>query len=242
METRLDTPSRQPTNGPWVLFQSWRKLLFAHWPVPVERLRGLVPEPLVLEEFDGRAWIGLTPFLLTGMRARFMPAVPGISEFPEMNLRTYVRFGGRAGIYFFSLDAGSRLAVAGARLGYGLPYFAADMDLRQDADGWTRYLSRRRDGDAVFAGRYRPAGPVFRAERGTLDHFLTERYSLFTVRGGKVVRGDIQHAPWPLQPAEAEIERNTVAAEHGIALPERPPLLHYSERQDTRIWPPRVVS
>lgn len=229
--------------GPWIMFQSWRELLFAHWPVPVEQLRPLVPSELVLEEFGGSAWIGLTPFRLTDLHARFLPPVPGLSEFPEMNLRTYVRVGDRPGIYFFSLDAASTLAVLGARIGYRLPYYRAGMRI-DSRDGWVHYRSRRRDpSGAEFAGRYRPAGPVFQAERGTLEHFLAERYALYTVPGsGRILRGDIHHRPWPLQPAEAEIERNTVPAAHGITLPEREPLLHYAARQDTLVWPPKLVS
>lgn len=228
--------------GPWIMFQSWRELLFAHWPVPAAALRPLVPAELVLEEFDGSAWIGLTPFRLTELHLRSLPPVPGLSAFPEMNLRTYVRVGDRAGIFFFSLDAASWLAVAGARTGYRLPYFKAEMHV-ESRDGWIHYRSRRRgESGAEFAGRYRPAGPVFRAERGTLEYFLAERYALYTVlRSGKVLRGDIHHRPWPLQRAEAEIERNTVPAAHGITLPEQAPLLHYSDRQDTLVWPPKLM-
>lgn len=229
--------------GPWIMFQSWRELLFAHWPVPAEALRPLVPSALVLEEFEGSAWIGLTPFRLTDLHPRFLPAVPGLSEFPEMNLRTYVRVEEKPGIHFFSLDAASVLAVVGARLGYRLPYYPAEMRIER-RDGWIHYRSRRSSGNgAEFVGRYRPVGPAFQAEHGTLEHFLIERYALYTVLGnGRVVRGDIHHRPWTLRRAEAEIERNTVPAAHGITLPDRAPLLHYAGRQDTLIWPPRSAS
>lgn len=223
---------------PWVMFQSWRHLLFAHWPLPAERLRPLVPPALELEEHDGHAWLGMTPFVLEDLRPRCLPAVPGLSSFPEMNLRTYVRVGDRPGIFFFSLDAASRLAVMGARLGYRLPYRHARMGVRLD-DGWVRYRSRRDDGSAEFTGRYRPEGRVFQAREGSLEHFLTERYALYTVlRSGSVLRGDIHHHPWPLQTAEAEITRNTVPQAHGIEVPTTPPLLHFSARQDTLVWPP----
>ncbi len=223
---------------PWVMFQSWRRLLFAHWPLPSSDLRPFVPPELALETFDGSAWIGITPFQLCDLQVRPLPPLPGVSSFPELNLRTYVRRGDRPGIFFFSLDAGNRVAVAAARTLYRLPYFHAEMSMEEEGD-WIRYRSRRGEDAAHFVGRYRPTGRVFTAEPGSLEHFLTERYALYTVSGGTVLRGDIHHPPWPLQTAEADIERNTVAAAAGIALPPGGPLLHYSERQDTIIWLPR---
>lgn len=229
-------------DGPWIMFQSWRELLFAHWPVPFQALRPLVPPELVLEQFDGSAWIGLIPFRVTGLRPRLLPPLPGFSQFPEMNLRTYVRVGSRPGIFFFSLDAASTLAVLAARLGYRLPYFRADMRVHS-RDGWVHYGSRRYRGGAEFAGRFRPVGEVFHAQAGTLEHFLIERYALYAIVGnGRILRGDIHHRPWPIQPAEAVIERNTVPAAHGISLPARAPLLHYAARQDTLVWPPKLGS
>lgn len=226
---------------PWVMFQSWRRLLFAHWPVPPGQLRALVPDSLELETFEGQAWVGLTPFDLRGLRARFMPAVPGPSDFPEMNLRTYVRVGDRPGIFFFTLEAGSDLAVAGARTFYRLPYHRADMEIREE-NGWFHYRSERKGGGATFRGRYRPSGDVAHARSGTLEYFLTERYVLYSaLRDGGVLTADIHHGPWPLQPAEAEIEVNTVPDAHGIDLPDREPLLHYAARQDTLVWAPKTV-
>lgn len=224
---------------PWVLFQSWQRLLFAHWALPAERLRPLVPARLELESFDGYAWLGITPFMLAGFRPRILPAIPGVSDFPELNLRTYVRVGDRPGIHFFSLDAGSRAAVLGARTWFRLPYHHAAMRIEGDETDWIRFRSRRDDGEAEFVARYRPAGAVSVPEPGTLEYFLTERYALYTVlRDGTVLRGDIHHRPWRLQPAEAEITRNELAAASGIALPDGPPLLHFAARQDTLIWSP----
>jgi uncharacterized protein len=224
--------------GPWMMFQSWQKLLFAHWRVDPAALRPLVPAPLELELYEGSAWVGVTPFLLAGMRLRMLPPVPGLASFPELNLRTYVRYGSRPGIHFFSLDAASGLAVTGARAFFRLPYRRAEMGIEEEAD-WIRFRSRRPNGSAVFAARYRPAGEAFHAERGSLEWFLTERYALFTVlRNGKVLRGDIHHRPWPLQPAEGEVEAGSLAAAEGVELPADSPLLHFSRRQDTVIWPP----
>ena len=223
------------------MFQSWRSLLFAHWPVPFEALRSLVPRQLELETHDGTAWVGLTPFCLVGLRARLVPPIPGLSTFPEMNLRTYVRVDDAPGIHFFTLEASSLAAVLFARLGYRLPYHHARMRI-DERDGWISYQSGRRHGAVAFAGRYRATGPVFRPQPGSLEYFLIERYCLYRVlESGAILRAQIHHRPWSLQLAEAEIARNTVAAAHGISLPPTPPLLHFAARQDTLVWPPERV-
>ncbi|MHB1169664.1 MAG: YqjF family protein [Longimicrobiales bacterium] len=227
-------------NMPWVMFQSWQQLLFAHWPIPASVLRPLIPPQLTLEEFDGTAWLGQTPFVLRDLRPRGIPAVPAVSDFPEMNLRTYVRYGSRSGIWFFTLEAASSLAVSGARTFFRLPYHHARMTVRQ-TDGWIDYRSERTSGDVVFHGRYRPVGLPEEPRYGTLEHFLVERYALFTVlRSGRVLRCDIHHTPWRLHQAEAEIARNTLPQAYGITLPGTEPLLHYSERQDSLIWAPEL--
>jgi uncharacterized protein YqjF (DUF2071 family) len=224
------------------MFQSWREQLFAHWRIPGEQIRPLVPAQLELDTFDGSAWLGLTPFRITGLRVRGLPELPFGSDFPELNLRTYVTVGGQGGVYFFSLDAGSSLAVIAARIGYGLPYHSADMEITTAADGWIHYRCNRDTGDADLVARYRPRpDEPYRADARTLDHFLIERYVLYVVRGEKVVRGDIHHRPWLLQPAEAVFETNSIAVAAGLALPLEPPLLHYSSRQDALIWPPAIV-
>jgi uncharacterized protein len=224
--------------GPWMMFQSWQTLLFAHWRLAPASLRSLVPAPLELDLHDGEAWVGVTPFRLAGLRLRLMPPVPGASEFPELNLRTYVRYGGRPGVFFFSLDAASRMAVAGARTFFRLPYRHADMGM-ETAGGWTTFRSERIGGTASFMARYRPTGPAAHPQPGSLEAFLTERYALFTVlRGGKVLRADIHHPPWPLRPAEATVSADRLAAAEGVTLPADEPLLHFSERQDTVVWPP----
>jgi len=227
--------------GPWVNAQSWLDLLFAHWPLDPERVRPLVPAPLELDLYEGRAWIGVVPFLLAGFRARLLPPIPGTAVFPEVNVRTYVRHGGKAGVWFFSLDAASRLAVHGARLAFGLPYFHADMAIDRNG-GWIRYASRRRGGgdEAALACRYRPTGAPFEPAPGTLEHFLVERYALFALRRGRLVRGEIHHRPWTLRAAEAEIARATLVRAAGIELPDAPPLAHVAARQDSLIWPPRA--
>jgi uncharacterized protein len=212
----------------WLQGQTWERLLFAHWRVDEDALRAHVPEELALETFDGSAWLAITPFRLSGLRLRGTLPLPRLSSFPELNVRTYVRRGDRPGIWFFSLDAASRWAVTAARRTYRLPYHLARMRVAARG-GWVEYSSARTG--HVFEGRYRATGAVFRAEPGTLEHFLTERYCLWTYGPA---RAEIHHPPWPLQRAEAELEVNTMAPS-GIELA-GDPLCHYAERQDVVIW------
>lgn len=229
-------------SAPWIMFQSWQRQLFAHWKVPASTLRALVPQPLELDAYHGETYVGVTPFDLCGLRFRFLPPLPIASNFLEVNVRTYVRYGGKPGVFFFSLDAASRLAVLGARATFRLPYFAADMNIAQRGDA-IDYRSRRTGADAELAVRYRPTGAPVTASPGTLDHFLIERYALYVVHtNGRVLRGDIHHAPWQLHPAAADFERNMLAAASRLDLPAVEPILHYSARQDSLLWPPAVAS
>jgi uncharacterized protein YqjF (DUF2071 family) len=219
--------------------QTWTDLLFAHWSLAPEALRGVVPEQLSLDTFDGQAWLAVTPFAVRNLRLRWMPPVPGLSSFPEVNVRTYVSVGGKPGIFFFSLDADSIPAVAAARRLYRLPYFRARMSIRRQDDR-VRFCSVRVSGEAPAGAElrsgYRPVGDVFAARPGTLEHWLTERYCLYTLDdSGRVLRGEIHHPPWPLQAAAAEIEVNTMAREVGLELSGEP-LLHYAARQNVVFW------
>jgi uncharacterized protein YqjF (DUF2071 family) len=243
----LATPARQAAvveetghrpwplpQGEWIQAQTWDHLLFAHWRVPEEELRRHVPEQLPLDTFDGSAWIAITPFRVSGLRVRGLLPLPYLSSFLELNTRTYVSLDGKPGIYFFSLDAESALAVEAARRLYRLPYFRARMFA--DLGPEIRYRSQRTEGErASFEGRYHAAGAAETAAAGSLEHFLTERYCLFTLHEGRTHWAEIHHPPWPLQPAEAEIAENTMPPP-GIDL-DGEPLLHYSERQDVVIWP-----
>lgn len=221
--------------------QTWNTLLFAHWPVPSETLRPLIPSALTLEQFGGQAWLGITPFVLTGLRPRGAPAVPGLSAFPEINVRTYVTIGGKPGVYFFSLDAESALAVSAARALYSLPYFRARFDVRVDA-GTVTYATVRRDGTAEFSAVYRPTGDATRASAGTLTAWLTERYCLYAEdRRGMLYRAEIHHPPWLLRPASADIRRNTMTTPLGITLPDVAPVLHYADTLHVHVWPPERV-
>jgi uncharacterized protein YqjF (DUF2071 family) len=227
---------------PWLQGQTWLDLLFAHWSLPVEALRPAVPPELPLDTFDGRAWLGITPFELGGLRLRGTPPVPGRSRFPETNVRTYTTVDAKPGIYFLSLDADSSLAVAGARLMFRLPYFRARMSIER-VGGEVVYRSRRTGPDASLHVRFRPCGPVFHARPGTLEHFLTERYCLYTLDGRRHLhRAQIHHPPWLLQEAHADFELNTMTAPYGIDLPAEGPLCHFSARQDVVVWALEPVS
>jgi uncharacterized protein len=224
----------------WLMGQTWEDLLFAHWRAPADPVRALLPSGLELDLYEGEAWIGVTPFRLTGLRARGLPPLPFVSSFLELNTRTYVTAGGKAGIWFFGLDASSELAVLAARYGYKLPYYRADIRAER-RDGWISYEARRRDprgASASFRARYRPSGAAVEPALHSLAHFLTERYCLYAVAAqGRLLRGEIHHLPWKLQPAEAEIDANTMAP-RGVELGGEDPLLHFSARQDVVIWPP----
>jgi uncharacterized protein len=228
--------------APWVMAQRWNTLLFAHWPVPVATMRALVPAALSVDVREDSAWVSVTPFYLDALRPHLGPALPGLSSFLEINVRTYVTFDEKPGVYFFSLDASSTIAVRAARLLYHLPYHRAAMRLHAAADAMIAFESRRQGRiapPAVFQGRYRAAGPVMHSTLDSLDRWLTERYCLYTVDSAqRVYRTDIHHAPWPLQPAELEITANSMALSAGITLPKQPPRIAYAERLDVVVWPP----
>lgn len=229
--------------SPWVMTQTWHDLLFAHWPVSAAALREKVPPAFELDLFDGRGWLGIVPFHMTNVAARGVPSVPWMSAFPELNVRTYVRVGDRPGVYFFSLDAGSWLTVQAARIFFNLPYYPAAMTVRAQA-GTIEYESRRTglSSAASFSARYRPAGVPFEASSGSLEYFLAERYCLYNLgRFGAPYRLEIHHPPWPLQPAEAELTRNTMADAAGLSLPDVKPLVHFSKRQDMVAWAPSAL-
>lgn len=230
-------------SGPWIMAQSWHNLLFAHWQIDAAELRPHIPPQLLIDTFEGKAWLSVVPFRMSGVRLRWTPALPWLSAFPELNVRTYVTTQGKPGVWFFSLDAANAIAVAAARLSFHLPYFRARMTCDED-DGWIQYKSERANRSAPgasFAGRYRPIGECFQAQPGTLPHFLTERYCLYSAAGERIYRGDIHHPVWRLQAAEAEFTKNSMAEAAGLVLPAEMPLLHFARRQDMVAWAPHRV-
>jgi uncharacterized protein len=223
-----------PDGKPWVMGQTWENLLFAHWRVPIEDLEPVVHPKIPIDTFDGSAWIGITPFTVTGLHLRGTPPPPGPSSFHEINVRTYATIDDKPGIYFLSLDAASRAAVHAARTVYRLPYFHAEIE----ADEKIRYRSERKhDPPAAFRAEYHPQGDAYKAEPGSFDHWATERYCLYTLDDDqRIHRGEIHHPPWPLQEATAEIARNTMTAPYGIDL-KGDPILHFAQKQDVVFWP-----
>ena len=219
------------------MMQVWYDLLFAHWPVSRETLRSLIPRPLEIDTLGGEAWLAVTPFHMdTEFRSVPLPSF----RFPELNCRTYVSYRGKPGVFFFSLDAGSRLAVWAARSSYKLPYFYSQMKIESE-DGKIGYSAVRLKSRAQFVATYGPESPVYRSQPGTLEHWLTERYCLYTYSRGQVYRGEIHHIPWPLQSAACEIRENSIATAAGIELPDTAPVLHFSRRLEVLIWPLRRV-
>jgi uncharacterized protein len=223
----------------WHMTMSWLDLLFAHWSFAPETIRALLPAGLELDTFEDRAWVGVVPFRMANTGPRGLNWLPGVSAFPELNVRTYVVVDGKPGVWFFSLDAASIVAVHAARVGFHLPYFRARMNC-EERSGWIEYHSERRHPGApagAFHGRYRGVGPVYQSTPGTLEHWLTERYCLYAKdRAGRTCRGEIHHMQWPLQKAEVEIETCTVTDGWSISLPDEPPLLHFARRLDVIGW------
>jgi uncharacterized protein len=232
-----------PCADDWSVAMCWHDLLFAHWPIRADRLRSLIPAALEIDTYDDWAWIGFVPFRMTGIRLRRMPNFCSLA-FPELNVRTYVRrrYGNgveKSGVWFLSLDATSRLGVCAAKRWYRLPYHLARVNIHRNKDE-VAFSSHRRTTNKTVAAlriRYRPTGEPHAASVGTLEHWLTERYSLFAkCRCSRVARADIHHAPWQLQPAEAEIETNTMLEPLKLKLPTTQPLLHFAERVDAVAW------
>jgi uncharacterized protein YqjF (DUF2071 family) len=212
------------------------ELLFAHWPIESSKVRNLVPAPLDVQEFQGTSYVGLVPFRMAGVMRRPLPDLPYVSAFPEINLRLYVEFDGRPGVWFLSLDADNALAVWAARRFFNLPYHRARMSIEPVRGGF-EYRSTRRGSSANFVGHYAPCGPVFEASPGSVEHFLTERYCLYAQdRLGRLWRNDVHHVPWPLQRATAEIERVSLFEPHGLKLDGPPPLLHFASRLDVVVY------
>lgn len=229
---------------PWIMRMTWSELLFAHWPVDPSVLAPLLPQGLSLDIREDTAWIGVVPFLMSDIAPRSCPAIPKLSRFLELNVRTYVTYGGKPGVWFFSLDAANRVAVRAARATFNLPYMDAAMSLDKDDSGGITYRSERNhrgEPPALFDASYRAIGETFHAQPGTLEHWLTARYCLYSADlKGRLYRGEIDHAPWTLSPASWEVRQNTMCNPWGIGLTGQPHLL-VAQPIKVRAWVTALV-
>ncbi|MFD0870755.1 MULTISPECIES: YqjF family protein [Paenibacillus] len=219
----------------WIMKQSWQHVLFLHWPVPVSSIRERVPRPLTIDTFKGQAWLGVVAFRMTGIRLRGCP-VPYPFSFPEVNVRTYVSHQQGPGVYFITLDASDPIVLNIAKWWYKLPYYRAKMQLKHK-DGFLKLSSRRVTSESPsFAAHYRPLSAPYQAEKGTLEHWLTERYRFYCIAKPyvKIYCGQVFHPPWPLQSVELAQLANTLTDALGIHLPDEPVLLHYSRGVNAR--------
>jgi uncharacterized protein YqjF (DUF2071 family) len=229
---------RERPDGQPLMHQNWGKLLFMHWRIEEHELRPLIPPQLEIDKFDGTAWIGIIPFTMWDIRALppFMPAVPGFSSAHELNVRTYVHLDGVPGVWFCSLDCNSAAAVMAARAFYHLPYYNADIDLRQDAQTIEYSLKRRDDPAASFQASWNIGETNAFSHPDSLEFFLTERYCLYSEKGGDLYRARIFHQPWPLQQATLNSYASTMIESLGLKSFPGEPVLHYAEEIEVDVW------
>lgn len=225
-----------------LMYQSWGKLLFIHWRISVAALRPFIPERLTIDTFDDTAWMAITPFTLWGLRPVFLPAIPGISNFHEINCRTYVDLDDQPGVWFFSLDANSWLNTVAARLFYCLPYYYANIHLDQHGNTIDYRVKRTADKPASFRGTWTIGEDMPESDPGTLEFFLTERYCLYTEHKAEIFRCRIHHRPWPLQRASLHDHETDLFAGNGLPLPTGSPVVFAGGPVDVEVWPlERVV-
>jgi uncharacterized protein YqjF (DUF2071 family) len=220
--------------APHVAAMTWRDGLFAHWPVDPDDVRPHVPDQLTLETRDGRAWLSVLPFVLTDVGLRGTPSIARLA-FPELNVRTYVRYRGDPGLFFFSIDVDNAVLAATVGRTTRLPVYPARMRVGATEDTHVAFESERRntgipaDTPARFAATYRPVGEVFTAEPGTLEYWLTARRRFYAPEAAGVLTGEIAHEPWPLRPAEATIYENTMFDANDLPRPTGDPIVHYAD-------------
>ncbi len=221
--------TRRPEGEPVVMRQDWQQLLFLHWRVSPELIQATLPPGLSVDTFEGAAYIGLVPFTMRNVRPVWSPPVSGLSHFHEINVRTYVHAHGEPGVWFYSLDAANPIAVALARTLFHLPYYRAAMRLELSREsGEIAYHSRRQHPgiDTEESGmRYTPTQPVRHAAPGTLDHFLCERYLLYSQNGPRLFSGRVHHTPYPLQEATLHDLSDTLVTAAGFPnITDEPPV------------------
>ncbi|TWT75444.1 YqjF family protein [Allorhodopirellula solitaria] len=221
---------------------TWSDLLFAHWPVEPDKIASLLPAGVTLDTRGGKAWVGIVPFTMSNVRPRLLPPIRGLSRFLELNVRTYVSVHGKPGVWFFSLDAASPIAVRAARATFNLPYMDAKMAITLGEDDTVEYSSHRThrgEPAARLDASYVATGEFAQAQPDSLEHWLTARYCLYSVnRRGMIGRGEIDHPPWVLAPASYTERTNTMCRPLGLTLPDAPHLL-VAKPVDVQAWPVR---
>jgi uncharacterized protein YqjF (DUF2071 family) len=224
-----------PPHRPWIMAQHWDHVLFCSWPYPVAAVRPLVPAGLDIETFDGTAWVSLVALSMDDVHLRDLPPIPFTTNFPELNLRTYVTCNGRPGVYFMAIDCPNILCSWIGRTVFHTPYQDADVTMAREGDGWL--FSSARDGAVRFAASYQPTGKPYTAARGSLDAFLTERYAMFVrTHHGRLLLGAIQHADWPLQDVSVALSWNVALEAAGLPAPRQHPVERYSSGTATIVW------
>lgn len=244
MLTDIDHRPWALPNTPWVWAMKWLNSLFIHWPIDIESLRPHVPAALKIDTFDDQAWITVLPFRMAGSRLRYTPPLPWLSNFLELNVRTYVKAGGKGGVWVLSVEVSNPVVVRGTRFLYDMPFFHAKMSLTATGTA-LHYRSQRLHTDggfAEFSAVYEPSGSIIHADKGSLDHWLTERYCAYaTDRKGEVLRSEIHHAQWRLQSVEAEIQTNTLLDALGLNVSTTAPRFHYSPGVEVVAWIPQSL-
>jgi uncharacterized protein len=232
---------RARPEGTPVMHQNWENLLFLHWPIESDIIRSFIPPELEIDTLDNKAWLGITPFALTGLRVTALPPIPGLTSFDELNVRTYVHYHGIPGIWFFSLDASKVIPAVAARLFFMLPYFKAHIDFWQTAGQFSFDLKRTAAPDAHFRASWRAGIRLRDPDLESLAFFLVERYCYFVVQDTKVYMTRIYHHPWILDEATVESCDSTMAAAAGIPEPTGTPVAYFSRTQSVEIWPPTAL-
>lgn len=237
----------QTSHRPWPLpkskpfmIQYWEELLFLHWEISKQFLDEILPRGLEADTFQGKAYVGLVPFRMKGVRPIFLPPLPWVSYFSELNVRTYVKTQGKPGVYFFSLDAENRIVVEVARKFFYLPYLNAKMRFKRKGIKKDFHCTRidPRANPGEFHATYFPSSKIYQSKQNTLENWLTERYCLYSMDSERrIYRGEVHHLPWSLQKAEFDISHNTILKNHNIPVLEREPLAHYSESLKVILFP-----
>jgi hypothetical protein len=243
-----------PPDAHWLLSQSCNDLLFAHFAIDPPTLRRLVPDALTLDLYDGVAWLTVSPSSISHMRPSGIPALPGLSFFQQVNLRTYVTVQGKPGLYYFSVDTGSLSAVWFARVFFRMQYWhsgiqisGATLQARKPETPTIHFRSSRLHGPAAIEGsakfevEYAPEGEPRLARRGSLDEFLVERYCVYSLNRRRLYRTEVHHQPWPLQPVRVKIRANSLAEPFGLELPIVPDVCHFSRSLKMLVWAPQSI-